>query len=156
SDSRWMVLADARHLLPKFFVFGSGFGTFDTSFLPYQSGTVELDFSDAHNDYLQLATEAGVLGFVAFVGLMLTLFGRAAGSATAPDDWRRRALALGCAGALAAIGVHSFFDFNMQIPANALLLSWIAGMAASLAPTPQVGRRRLGRFELAGAVVALL
>ena len=40
--------------------------------------------------------------------------------------------ALACAGALAAILVHSFADFNFYIPANAMLLAWIAGMTAGL------------------------
>jgi hypothetical protein len=32
------------------------------------------------------------------------------------------------AGALAAILLHSLVDFNLYIPANAMLLAWIAGM----------------------------
>jgi hypothetical protein len=37
-----------------------------------------------------------------------------------------------CAGALAAILLHSLADFNLYIPANAMLLAWIAGMTAGL------------------------
>jgi NADH-quinone oxidoreductase subunit N len=35
-------------------------------------------------------------------------------------------------GAFAAIGMHSFVDFNLYTPANAMLLAWISGIAASL------------------------
>ncbi|HXW14884.1 MAG TPA: hypothetical protein VEN79_10275, partial [Terriglobia bacterium] len=40
--------------------------------------------------------------------------------------------AVACAGALAAILVHSLADFNLYIPANAMLLAWISGMVAGL------------------------
>src|SRR3984957_19125617 len=47
-----------------------------------------------------------------------------------------RFLGLGCVGAMTAIGVHSLADFNTYIPANALVLAWIAGIAASLRTQP--------------------
>ena len=43
---------------------------------------------------------------------------------------------MACAGALAAILVHSLADFNLYIPANAMLLAWIAGMTAGLRNGP--------------------
>jgi hypothetical protein len=43
----------------------------------------------------------------------------------------RRYVALACAGSFAAIMLHSFVDFNLYIPANAMLLAWIAGIAAN-------------------------
>jgi len=43
-----------------------------------------------------------------------------------------RVLAAGSAGALAAILLHSLADFNLQIPANAMIFSWIAGSALAL------------------------
>ncbi len=52
------------------------------------------------------------------LGLML---GRARG----PDRW----LAIACMGSLAAIGLHSFVDFNLYIPANAMVLAWVAAVA---------------------------
>ena len=33
---------------------------------------------------------------------------------------------------MAAILLHSLDDFNLYIPANAMLLAWMAGIAASL------------------------
>ena len=48
-----------------------------------------------------------------------------------PDPGTRY-FAMACAGALAAIIVHSLADFNLYIPANAMLLAWIAGIPAGL------------------------
>jgi hypothetical protein len=43
-------------------------------------------------------------------------------------------LAIACIGAFAAIGLHSMVDFNLYIPANAMLLAWISGVAAAVTP----------------------
>jgi hypothetical protein len=40
---------------------------------------------------------------------------------------RARYSAVACTGALAAILLYSLADFNLYIPANAMLLEWIAG-----------------------------
>src|SRR5213076_689076 len=68
-------------------------------------------------------------------------------ASTKAYDWNTRALGWGCTGAMAAIGLHSVGDFNMHIPANALLLAWIAGMAAAL-PLGDAERRRTGNGRL--------
>jgi hypothetical protein len=49
---------------------------------------------------------------------------------------RERTLAAGCTGAMAAILIHGVTDFNLQIPENALIFSWIAGTAAALVRKP--------------------
>jgi hypothetical protein len=38
---------------------------------------------------------------------------------------------VGILGALFAIGLHSLADFNLYIPANALTLAWLSGIADS-------------------------
>jgi hypothetical protein len=40
-------------------------------------------------------------------------------------------LAIGLAGALTALLIHSGADFNLYIPANAMTLAWICGLAVS-------------------------
>ena len=43
-----------------------------------------------------------------------------------------RYLGIACIAALVAILAHSFTDYNFYIPANAMLVAWIAGVVASL------------------------
>jgi hypothetical protein len=43
----------------------------------------------------------------------------------------RRYVALACTGSFVAISLHSLVDFNLYIPSNAMLLAWIAGIAAT-------------------------
>jgi O-antigen ligase len=130
-EGRAPIWKDSRQLLRAYPVFGTGLGTYQTAFLKYQTSDLDLDYTFAHNDYLELASEVGAVGFLIFGGLILTVLintVRAAGS----GDWNTRLLGLGCTGALTAIGIHSLADFNLYIPANALLLSWIVGIALSV------------------------
>jgi hypothetical protein len=90
----------------------------------------------AHNDYAQFLAEAGllgagILGAAAWaLGWRLWRFCRERPAAT-------RLIDAGAWAALAGAGAHSFFDWNMHAPANALLACIVAGLAiSSVAPIP--------------------
>ena len=98
----------------------------------------------AHNDYLQLLVETGLAGFSIAVWFLVLVFRQAAGklknwTETASGAMTVAAL-LGCMGIL----VHSFLDFNLQIPANAALFYVLCAIAAS-APLQESQCRRMVR-----------
>jgi hypothetical protein len=66
-------------------------------------------------------------------------------SAVKSSDPEARYFAVACLGALSTIALHSLADFNLYIPANAMLLAWIAGMtmAVELRATKMKVRERL-------------
>ena len=131
-EGRVPIWRDSLHLLAAYPLTGSGLGTYETAFQKYQTVMLDYDIEFAHNDYLNFLTESGLLGFLILGGFVLTIFARTLRSGSMRSDPNTRYLAWGCAGAIAAIGLHSFTDFNMYIPANALVLAWIFGIAASL------------------------
>jgi len=69
------------------------------------------------------------------------------------------ALALGSGGGIFAILVHSIFDFNLQVPSNALLFLLLVAVASSVAASVPKGKltnqlsSRRGAEENAPAVV---
>jgi len=130
-EGRLPIWSDSRHLFTAYLVTGSGLGTFDTAFLKYQTAVLNNEFDFAHNDYLQLATEMGALGILILGGFVLATTVKALRSGTRRFDLNTRYLAWGSTGSMAAIGIHSFTDFNTYIPANALVLAWIFGIVAS-------------------------
>ena len=112
--------------------FGTGLGTFTWSSLHYQTHLLNLRYVHAHNDYLEFAADIGIpLALLLFAGLW-TLVAKIAKKAVQFERTHQRVVAAGCAGALAALLIHGLADFNLQIPANAYLFSWIAGTAAAL------------------------
>jgi O-antigen ligase len=112
--------------------FGCGLGGFESVFLRYKTSAPMISDDFVHNDYLQFLIELGLVGFAiggVLLGAVLARTVRAASSDAPPGT---RFLALGCIGAFAALGLHSFVDFNLYVPANAMLLAWISGIGAGL------------------------
>ena len=105
--------------------FGIGLATFKYVFPVYNvsslSDTVTPHY--LHNDILQLLVETGFLGFTllmgAYVVFLVQSFRRIRQMDLSADPWRYF-LAAGAFSGLMGISFHSFFDFNLQVPANAL------------------------------------
>jgi putative inorganic carbon (HCO3(-)) transporter len=113
-------------------IFGCGLGGYESAFPKYKvSGPLMTD-DFAHDDYLQFLAELGVIGagiLIVLVASTVRAAFRSALSASDPGVW---SLALACAGSLGAILLHSVADFNLYIPANAMVVAWVAGIATSL------------------------
>jgi O-antigen ligase len=84
----------------------------------------------AHNDYLQTLAELGIVGFALGLALVWRIMTRVVRLALFHQESPGWALALGLAGGIAALLLHSLTDFNLYIPANAMTLAWICGLAA--------------------------
>jgi O-antigen ligase len=101
---------------------GIGLGTFKQVYPVYKVSTVsETQAVYTHNDYLQLLVEAGWIGFIALVsGFVIFMMKsiRKVKKLHIPDDPLRFFLAGGALSGLVSMAFHSFFDFNLQIPAN--------------------------------------
>jgi O-antigen ligase len=116
---------------------GTGLNTYGTATVLYQTGSREVHFQEAHNDYLQLLAEGGVLLAVPVLAAML-LFVRAvrrrfkASAGDRYDYWLR----VGAVAGLCAIGLQSFVEFSLQMPGNAALFVVLAAIA--MHPAPQL------------------
>jgi len=120
---------------------GTGSGTYLYYGRKFRTERVQQDPVNAHNDYLHLLAEYGVIGgvlFLPFLGMHLRNgwrnFQRLGPKRVAVSNQllsNSLALNLGALGAVAAYIVHSFVDFNLHIPANALLLAFVFGILAN-------------------------
>ena len=107
--------------------FGTGPGTFALVYPKYQvPGKPVLELY-AHNDYLQFISETGV-GFVAVLIWMIFMFYRAGFRKMKKRCRQTRAVTLGAMAGVTAMLVHSFFDFNLHIPANAVLFTVLGAL----------------------------
>jgi tetratricopeptide (TPR) repeat protein len=131
---------------------GTGLGSWMHAFRPYQQPPVEDGIWDhAHNDYVELGAESGLIGLglgalfalaVARSSRRDTAEGRgdgkrsrryAGGRIMEEGDWRAGLrhtglLRWGLAAGVVAILVHSFVDFSLRMPANLLALMVILGL----------------------------
>jgi O-antigen ligase len=119
-------------LIKDYAIFGSGPGSFYVAFPRYRQAKVAGYFDHAHNDYAQFAAESGIPGL-----LLMGLFVAMALGAALMAQWKRRdplmrGISFACVMGVTSILIHSWVDFNLQIPANATLfmvllaLGWIS------------------------------
>jgi O-antigen ligase len=110
---------------------GWGLGAFPVVYPEFRSFYTNFFVNEAHNDYLQLLAEMGLAGFAAMLWFWVVL-----GRAALPKlkNWTTDisgAVTLAASLSVTGILVHSFFDFNLQIPANAALFYVFCTVAAS-------------------------
>jgi O-antigen ligase len=116
------IWTDTWHIANRFPLVGTGLNTFGTATLFYQTTDTQQHYSAAHNDYLQLLAEGGVL-LAGPAVLVVLVFARAvrrrfrAVSVDSTDYWIRTGALTGAL----ALAFQEVFDFSLQMPGNALL-----------------------------------
>ncbi len=119
----WRVFLDHPML-------GTGLGTFEMVFPPYDSLYDGKIANHAHNDYLEALAETGVVGGLCCVWFLGLLLLNALKGIEDLESSFGSVLNLSGLVACSGILVHSLVDFNLHIPANALLFFISAHLAA--------------------------
>lgn len=130
ADTRAQIWRDSVGLIKAYPIFGCGWGAYETAFLRFKTVAPMFTVDYAHNDYLQVLAEAGVLAFIAGLLFLLRLLWKTIRAATYASSFDERYLAIACIGSFIAILLHSAVDFNLYVPANSMLLAWVLGVAA--------------------------
>ena len=110
-------------------VLGVGLGAFETVYPIYGNGDGSLLVQFAHNDYLQVLSDSGLIGGALALWFIVAL-ARAMTQIPKTVDPFLRALGMGSAAGIFALLVHSLFDFNLQIPSNALLFLMLSAIVS--------------------------
>jgi O-antigen ligase len=122
-------------------VLGWGLGTFPVVYPQYRSFYTNFFVNEAHNDYLQLLCEMGLLGFGTMVWFLIVLYRTALRQIRNWASDVSSAVTLACTLGFTGILVHSVLDFNLQIPGNAALFYVLCTLAAA-PPLLQRSRKR--------------
>jgi O-antigen ligase len=141
TDLRANINRDGLRMFLKKPVLGWGLGAFPVVYPQFRTFYTNFFVNEAHNDYLQLLVEMGVLGFGIMLWFLITLYRRAIKKIGKWETEMSGAVALACLLGLSGILVHSAVDFNLQIPANAALFYVLCTVAAS-DPFAQPARKR--------------
>jgi O-antigen ligase len=121
--------------------FGVGPAHYDYRFREYRPMQVQARPERVHNDYVNTLADWGIVGvclvgsvwLLAGLGVVRTWRSLNTGGDNAPEGSDRLALVLGTSCGLLALLVHSLTDYNMHIPANALLVvTWLAFLTSQL------------------------
>lgn len=172
ADSRLAMWGSAVRMWQDHPWFGVGPAHFDYRFREYRPEVIQARPDRVHNDYLNLLADWGVVGAViVLAGIGIFIFWlaktwphvRREENTFGSGQSNRFAFFLGGMCGLAALAVHSFMDFNLHIPANALagvvLLALVTSNARHATESFWVRVRKPGKVTLSavlGLTVAVL
>jgi O-antigen ligase len=130
-NNRLGAWGDARRIAGRFMPVGSGLNTYGKTTIFFQSIDPKQHYAEAHNDYLQLAAEGGLLVGVpalltlaAFAWLVWKRFRRST------DDVMTWWVRVGAVTGLLAMALQEVVEFSLQMPANAALVTVLMAVAA--------------------------
>jgi putative inorganic carbon (hco3(-)) transporter len=125
---------DAISIASHYPLAGTGLNTYGIATLFLQKFNLSVHYAQAHNDYLQLAAEGGLLlclpAAACLVAMALTIRRRFKEETSNSTYWIRAGAVIG----LLAIGVQEMVDFSLQMPGNAFLFTVVCAIAMHRTP----------------------
>jgi O-antigen ligase len=127
-ESRLHIWRDTLKIIRDFPVLGTGLGTFRNIYPMYKTLAVQARVFYAHSDFLQLISEVGFIGLGLAAWFLITFFKEVYFAWISRHNPFAKGIVLGGLTGALAILLHSFFDFSLQIPANALFFTVTSAM----------------------------
>jgi len=132
---RFNYWEDSQGIIKNFPLTGAGFGTFPDIYPSFQTIDGGSDLQHAHNDYVELMTEGGIIGFLIILSFLITLFYKTYQSFRLRKDAYSIYIYIASITGIISILTHSFSDFNMHVGANGLWFALLAALAVSASNT---------------------
>lgn len=124
---RWTYWQVCYRVIADNFFTGVGLSNFGTVYGAYQFLDAH-DVRTAHNDYLQMFSEVGVFGFIAFMAFWVYFLGWGGARIVRETDWKDRLLLAGIYAGIVSFLAHAFVDFDFQNPSLAMMLYTMVGV----------------------------
>ena len=132
-SNRAEIRSSTYAMIRSFPVFGTGAGTFRWVFPSYKTEELSAGFYEhAHNDYLELLAEQGIIGFLlGVVAIGSALVKQGVTYVKSRNSTIRGTLFATLMGTTALL-IHGLVDFNLQIPANAVYFFALLGLGCAV------------------------
>jgi O-antigen ligase len=146
TDIRLQIDRDILHMFTRRPALGWGQGTFADVYPRFRSFYTDSLVNAAHNDFLQVLAETGIIGLSIMIWFLVVTVRNALRKAAKWTSNMNGAVAVAALLGISGILVHSLVDFNMQIPANAAIFYSLCTVAA-MEPRFKTHRRRHHHIE---------
>jgi len=129
NDLRGIAFTNSIPLAQEKAFTGHGAGSYEVVFISHAGPTFGGHFDHAHNDYIQFWVEYGLIGSLPLLAFALIALFHAFKALRNQQSNYRSGIGFGVMMAIIAIMIHSFTDFNLQIPANAMTFTVVCAIA---------------------------
>ncbi len=143
TETRDEVVRDTFVYIQESPLMGSGGGSYYSVYPYYKSPDVNGYYNYTHNDYLQILSEYGVIGFSLIAILVLTTTVIALRTMAKRRNPVMQAVGFMCLMTILALLMHSLVDFNLQMMANSASAVIILALCWSARYMPTERRSRL-------------
>ncbi len=123
-------------------ILGAGLDAFGTVFPHYDTWNGTFRVEQAHNDYLQIAADAGILGLACVLAFIYLLFKKSRTTMSKASSRFGRGAATGALAGCFGILVHSFFDFPLRTPSNAFYFLILTVIATNILSPQKISRKK--------------
>lgn len=128
-EERTFVFQDSVNVLHDFWLTGSGAGSYYSIFPNYRDNQSFYFYDFAHNDFLQISIEYGLIGSLFFGLIVVLCFTKAIQAQKQRHTAILKGMGFAAMMGIMSIMIHSSTDFNLHIPANALLFTLLCAIA---------------------------
>jgi O-antigen ligase/tetratricopeptide (TPR) repeat protein len=135
TELRPILWKDSSKIVNDFPVTGTGFGSFISVYPLYRTLPTRSLVDHAHNDYIELLTDGGIIGFLIVMWFVFTVFYTSFRIFLKRRELYSVYLFIGSVAGLISILLHSGTDFNLHIGANGLYFFFLSGLVVSTANT---------------------
>ena len=111
-------------------IIGAGFDAFAVAFTKYDTWNGFFRVEQAHNDYLQILADGGILAF-GCIAVFIFLFVRLSLKQFNSSELKRRTIAVGAFAGCCGMLVHSVFDFPLRTSSNSYFFLLLAVLATA-------------------------
>jgi O-antigen ligase len=119
---------------------GVGMDAFGAAYSIYDKSSGMFRVEQAHNDYLQMLADGGVIGFAIIVSFVYLFVRKSLRTIRQASESHSKGIAVGAFAGCVAMLVHSFFDFPLRTPANSFVFLTLAALAVT--QVPELKRKR--------------
>ena len=122
-------------------ILGAGFDAFGVAFSRYDTWNGTFRIEQAHNDYLQILADGGILAFACVLVFVYLLLKNGIVAITREKDGLTRSIISGALAGCFGILIHSFFDFPLRTPANAFFFLLLVVLAVGTGSVRRLSER---------------
>ena len=134
-DARFTVWSDTLAIIKAYPLFGSGFGTYVDVYPAYKTLQTHLVFDHAHNDYLELLVDGGLIAFCLVIWFVLAVVVHALKKLKLRRDRFAILVGIGILSGIVAVLLHAIVDFNLHNGAVGLYFFFLCGSLIALVNT---------------------
>lgn len=118
-------------------IFGSGIGTFEMNYLNYQAEFLKnnpyyikysVKAGEAHNEYLQMWAEIGIIGLGIFIGVILMFYGLIIDYLKKNESDKDKIIVFGMVMGITCFLIHCLFTYSLHVPALGVTLFALLGL----------------------------